>query len=411
MARGERILAWADRLAAHSDHPDHLTCAYMTPAHRQAAGLLETWMREAGFDDVRHDAVGNVIGVYRADPAVAAPRLVATGSHYDTVRNGGRYDGRLGILLPIAIVADLRARGHRLPFDLEVVGFAEEEGLRYGGTFLASSAYIGRFDAAMLDKMDAQGIPMREALRSAGFDPDAVTACATDLKRLAHYFEVHIEQGPVLLEHGLPLGVVTAIAGSVRRLLTLTGLAGHAGTTPMALRRDAACAAAEIVLYVERRCAQAPGLVGTVGQLEVPGGSVNVIPGRCQLSLDVRAPDDATRDAALADIEAEIDAICARRGVAVESEEIMRVAAAPCSASHRERWRAAVAAQGLPVHELPSGAGHDAMMVGRATPMSMLFVRCGNGGISHNPLETITAADAQVAGAATEAFLLSLASA
>jgi N-carbamoyl-L-amino-acid hydrolase len=408
-SRGERVLQWADALAAHSDHPEHLTCAYLTPAHRAVAAMLEAWMREAGFDSVRHDDAGNVIGLYRAAPETAAPRLVATGSHYDTVRNGGRYDGRLGILLPIAIVADLHAQGRRLPFDFEVVGFAEEEGLRFGSTFLGSSAYIGLFDTAMLDRSDAAGITMRDAIAQAGFDAARTAACATDVSRLAHFFELHIEQGPTLLERGLAVGVVSAIAGGVRRLLVLEGQAGHAGTTPMGLRHDAACAAAEIVLAVERRCAQAPGLVGTVGQLEVPDGSVNVIPGCCRLSLDVRAPEDAVRDAALADIDAEIAAICARRGVRHAMEEVMRKAATPCAAPQRALWGAATAAHGVPVHELPSGAGHDAMMVAKVASVSMLFARCGNGGISHNPLETVTSEDVQLAGAITESFLLGLA--
>jgi N-carbamoyl-L-amino-acid hydrolase len=408
-SRGERVLRWADALASHSDHPGHLTCAYMTPAHRAVAAMLETWMREAGFDEIRHDAVGNVIGTYRAAPGRDAARRVSTGSHYDTVRDGGRYDGRLGILLPIAIVADLHAQGRRLPFDFDVVGFAEEEGLRFGGTFLGSSAYIGRFDAAVLDRTDAQGITMRDALRDAGFDATRAYAQAADISRLAHYFEVHIEQGPVLLDRGLAVGVVSAIAGGVRRLLVLEGQAGHAGTTPMDLRRDAACAAAEIVLAVERRCGQAEGLVGTVGRLDVPNGSINVIPGRCELSLDVRAPDDAVRDAALADLDADIAAICGRRGVRHAMEEIMRVAATPCAAPQRALWSAAIAAHGVPVHELPSGAGHDAMMVAKAAPVSMLFVRCGNGGVSHNPLETVTEEDVQLAGQVTETFLLGLA--
>ncbi|OZI66253.1 allantoate amidohydrolase [Bordetella genomosp. 11] len=407
--RGERILRWADALALHSDHPEHLTCAYMTPAHRAVAAMLATWMREAGFDDVRHDAVGNVIGRYRAVPGQDAARLVATGSHYDTVRNGGRYDGRLGILLPIAVVAELHAQGRRLPFDFEVVGFAEEEGLRFGGTFLGSSAYVGRFDSAVLDRTDAAGIAMCDALREAGFDPARVNTDAGDIARLAHYFEVHIEQGPVLLDRGLAVGVVSAIAGGVRRLLTLQGQAGHAGTTPMGLRHDAACAAAEVVLAVERRCQRGDGLVGTVGRLEVPDGSINVIPGRCQLSLDVRAPDDALRDAALADLDAEIAAICHRRGIGMAMEEIMRVPATPCAPAQRSLWSAAIAAHGVPVHELPSGAGHDAMMVAKVAPVSMLFVRCGNGGVSHNPLETVTGEDVQLAAQVTETFLLSLA--
>ncbi|WP_454688016.1 hydantoinase/carbamoylase family amidase [Achromobacter aloeverae] len=404
-------MAWSAELAVHTDQPGGLTCAYMTPAHRAVAAQLDAWMREAGFDEVRHDPVGNVIGLYRADGAVKQPALVATGSHYDTVRDGGKYDGRLGILLPMAIVADLHARGQRLPYDLEVVAFSEEEGLRFGSTFLGSSAYIGRFDATVLDKADADGVTMREAIAAAGLDPAGSGACATDVERMRHYFEVHIEQGPVLLDRGLPLGVVTAINGGVRRILTLTGLASHAGTTPMDMRHDAACAAAEIILYVEQRCASVPGLVGTVGTLQVVNGSVNVVPGVCRLSLDLRAPEDGMRDAALADIEARIAEICQRRGVRCETEEVMRKTASACAPRERALWAKAIAACGAPVHELPSGAGHDAMMVGQAAPMSMLFVRCGNGGISHNPLEIITVEDAQLAAEVTAAFLRELAAA
>ena len=401
---GDPVMAHAQALSRWSDHPGNLTCTYLTPAHRATARQLEDWMREAGFDSVRQDAVGNIIGRYRADPALAEPVLVATGSHYDTVRNGGKYDGRLGILLPIAVVAELNRRGQRLPFDFEVIGFAEEEGVRYGGSFLGSSAYIGQFDPAQLDKRDADGITMRQAMQDAGLDP-AQAASQTADPRLHHYFEVHIEQGPVLHQRALPLGVVTSIAGCVRLRLVLAGAAGHAGTTPMDLRRDAACAAAEIVLAVESRCRQEPGLVGTVGMLHVPDGSINVIPGACHLTLDVRAAHDAERDRALADIDTSIREICARRGIGHESEELMRVPASPCSPPHQALWRQAVAAQGLAVAELPSGAGHDAMLLGRVVPVSMLFVRCGNGGVSHNPQEIMTAGDAQLAGQAVMEFL------
>ncbi|WP_299451352.1 allantoate amidohydrolase [uncultured Pigmentiphaga sp.] len=395
---GDAVMAWAEALAVHSDSPDHLTCTYLTPAHRAVAARIQAWMTEAGFDSVYQDAAGNVVGRYRAAPTDASPPLLATGSHYDTVRNAGKYDGRLGVLLPIAVVADLKRRNRRFPFDLDVVAFAEEEGVRYGSTFLGSSAYIGRFDANLLDALDASNVSMREAMQLAGLDPEQLGKAAADTSRLVHYFEVHIEQGPVLLERNLPVGVVTSIAGSVRRLVTLTGVAGHAGTTPMDMRRDAACAAAEIVLAVERRCAQAPSLVGTVGILNVPEGSVNVIPGTCTLSLDIRAADNAVRDAALADIEREIAAICARRGVSATTEELVRAAAAPCARKQMDMWSRAIAERGLPVLELPSGAGHDAMKMAEATSITMLFTRCGNGGISHNPLETMTADDAQLAG-------------
>ena len=404
-----QVLAWADALARHSEEPGRLTCTYLTPAHHAAAAQLQEWMLAAGFDSVRRDAVGNVVGRYRAAPDAREPALVATGSHYDTVRNGGRYDGRLGILAPMAVVAGLHAAGRRLPYDLEVVGFAEEEGVRFGGAFMGSSAYAGCYDPAVLDLRDRQGVSLREAMAESGLDPAGIPAAAVDARRLRHYFEIHIEQGPVLLQRGLALGAVSGIAGCVRRVLALAGQAGHAGTTPMDMRRDAAAAAAEIVLAVERRCSGAPGLMGTVGQLEVPGGSINVIPGRCRLSIDVRGGADALRDAALADLEREIAAICARRNIEWSQEEVVRVPAVPCSEDGRRRWRAALAALGMEDFELPSGAGHDAMLMARVAPVSMLFVRCGNGGISHNPLETVAAADVEAALRATRHFLDGLA--
>jgi hydantoinase/carbamoylase family amidase len=428
---GVQVMAWADALSRHTDHPEHLSCTYLTAAHQAAAQTLMQWMREAGFDSVRQDAIGNLIARYQAadvdgvdsddanaqhaangasskDSAAAASPCVVVGSHYDTVHNGGRYDGRLGILLPLAIVKRLHARGERLPVDLELVAFSEEEGVRYGGTFLGSSAYAGIFDVAQLDRVDADGIPMRAAIAAAGLQVEQIALAQADVARMQHYFEVHIEQGPVLLDRGLPVGVVSAIAGSIRRRITLVGRASHSGTTPMDMRLDAACAAAEIVLLVERRCANIPGLVGTVGQLSVPNGSVNVIPGRCIFSLDVRADNDVTRDAALADIDVGIADILARRGITATQEELMRVPAVPCSPEQRAMWLDAIAATGIPAIELPSGAGHDAMMMANVVPVSMLFVRCGNGGISHNPREIVDVADVTIAASVTMEFLARL---
>jgi N-carbamoyl-L-amino-acid hydrolase len=330
-----------------------------------------------------------------------------TGSHYDTVRDGGKYDGRLGILMPIAIVRHLNERSERLPFHLEVIAFAEEEGVRFKSTFLGSNAIIGQFDLALLDKTDADGTSMRQALEFAGHDPAAIAAIARDPAQLLGFVEVHIEQGPVLLEHGLAVGVVTAIAGSSRYLVSLAGLASHAGTTPMNMRKDAAAAAAEIVLMVEQRCRQAASLVGTVGQLEVPNGSVNVIPGHCKLSLDIRAADDAVRLAAVKDILDNIAAICARRQVQAEIEQIVSAAAAPCAPWLMEQLGAAVQRAGLPRYDLASGAGHDAMAMANVTDVAMLFTRCGNGGISHNRLETMTADDAELAAQVMLDFLRS----
>ena len=321
-----------------------------------------------------------------------------TGSHYDTVRDGGKYDGRLGILLPIAIVRHLHERGERLPYHLEVIGFAEEEGVRFKSTFLGSTAVTGKFDPALLEQLDADGVSMRAAIIQAGHDPAAISAIARDPASLLGFVEVHIEQGPVLLERGLPVGVVTAIAGSSRFLVELTGLASHAGTTPMSMRKDAAAAAAEIVLMVERRCSGVRSLVGTVGQLQVPGGSVNVIPGQCKLSMDIRAAEDAVRLAAVADILDGLNAICARRQVEAKVEQIVSASAAPCAPGMMEQLGAAIERAGVPRFDLASGAGHDAMAMAAITDVAMLFTRCGNGGISHNKLETMTADDAELAG-------------
>jgi hydantoinase/carbamoylase family amidase len=348
-----------------------------------------------------------VVGRYAASEPGATTLI--TGSHYDTVRNGGKYDGRLGILLPLALVRGMRARGERLPFHLEVIGFTEEEGVRFRSTFLGSSAVAGSFDMALLERVDADGVTMRAALEAAGHDPAAIPAIARRPEDVLAYVEVHIEQGPVLLEAGLPLGVVTAIAGSSRYLVELEGLASHAGTTPMRMRRDAAAAAAEIVLLVESRCAQggSAALVGTVGQLSVPDGSVNVIPGRCRLSLDIRAASDAERQAAVRDILDGIAAICARRGVEYRLDTLLEAAAAPCAPRLMDALGAATLRAGLPRFELLSGAGHDAMALAPLTEIAMLFTRCGNGGISHNPLETMTADDADIAACVLLDFLRS----
>ena len=403
-AFGDAILARADELARHSDAPPAdvrpLTVTYLTEAHRACAADLARWMHADGFDDVRVDAVGNVVGLYRGtDPA--APRLL-TGSHYDTVRNAGRYDGRLGIFVPMACVRELVRQGRRLAFDLEVVAFSEEEGQRFAATFIGSGALVGQFDPAWLELRDADGITLREAMAAAGHDPSAVTSLQRDPAHYRGFVEVHIEQGPVLSGAGLPLGVVTAINGSVRFVGEMTGVACHAGTTPMHLRKDAATGVAELALYVERRAAQIPTLVGTVGQLHVPDGSINVVPGRCRFSLDLRAPSDALRDALVTDVLTELAAIAQRRGLRYTLTETLRASAAPSDPALMRRWERAVAATGAPVFHLPSGAGHDAMKLHEAMPQAMLFMRGDNDGISHNPLEAINAPDTQLA---VEAFL------
>ena len=396
---GNRVWDWAERLAQHSDpgyaERGELTVTYLTDAHRACAQRLSHWMKaDCGFDEVEIDAVGNVVGVYHGQDR-AAPRLL-TGSHYDTVRNGGKYDGRLGIFVPMAVVAELHRAGRRLPFGIEVVGFAEEEGQRYKATFLGSGALVGQFDPAWLDQVDADGVTMRAAMQHAGLCIDDIPALARDPAKYLGFVEVHIEQGPVLAELDLPLGVVTSINGSVRFVGEISGMASHAGTTPMGRRRDAALAVAELALFVERRAASVPHVVGTVGILDVPNGSINVVPGRCRFSLDIRATTDAARDACLHDVRTELVAICQRRGVSVTLDETMRASAAPSDPAWQARWERAVAATGLPVHRLPSGAGHDAMKLHEVMPQAMLFVRGLNAGISHNPLESSTNEDIEL---------------
>jgi len=387
---GTQVLAWCEALAAWSEETDALTCTYMTESHRASAQALLGWMQASGMQ-AHIDAVGNVVGRYASDRP-NAPTLL-TGSHYDTVRNGGKYDGRIGILVPVAVIAELHRQGVKLPYHLDVVGFAEEEGVRYKTAFLGSSALTGRFDPTWLARLDSDDVALSTVLRDAGIDDAAIAEAARTPASLIGYIEWHIEQGPVLLAQGAPVGVVTAIAGSRRYMVDLKGVASHAGTTPMTMRRDAAAAAAEITLLIESRCATAPSLVGTVGQLTVPNGSLNVVPGACRFSIDIRAGDDVIRDAAVDDVMAGIDAICERRGIRYTVELVLESPTTLCAPWLREHIAAATVAAGAEPFALPSGAGHDAVEISHLTDVAMLFVRCGNGGISHNPLETVTADD------------------
>ena len=417
--QGQQVWDWQEELSQHSDpgyaDKGQLTVTYLTDAHRACAQRIGQWMRECGFDEVYTDAVGNVVGRYH--PATGRPELASapsggsethaagsvgarylmTGSHYDTVRTGGKYDGRLGIFVPMASVAALHRQGQRLPVGIEVVAFAEEEGQRYRATFLGSGALIGDFKPQWLEQKDADGITMQQAMAHAGLRVDDIAKIQRDPAHYLGFVEVHIEQGPVLNEVNIPLGVVTSINGSVRYLCEVIGTASHAGTTPMDRRRDAACAVAELALYLEQRAAQDGDSVATIGQLQVPNGSINVVPGRCQFSLDLRAPTDAQRDALVRDVLEQLGAICERRGVRHSTELTMSVAAAPSAPAWQARWESAVTDLGVALFKLPSGAGHDAMKLHEIMPQAMLFVRGENGGISHNPLESTTCDDMQLA--------------
>jgi beta-ureidopropionase / N-carbamoyl-L-amino-acid hydrolase len=392
-AFGERIIELTHRLAEISESPDALTVTYLTPAHRAVAAKLRDWMQAAGMR-VEMDALGNLIGRYAGSDPKAKTLIVA--SHYDTVVNAGKYDGRLGLLTPLVLIEHLQRSGKRLPFNIELIAFSEEEGQRFPAAFIGSAALTGKFDPTMLETRDAAGLRLGDVMREAGLDPDEIPKLTRRSQDLLGYLEVHIEQGPVLLNEGLPLGVVTSITGPLRYEVTITGEAGHAGTVPMAMRRDAATAAAEILLYVDQRCRAVPGLVGTVGKLGVPGGAINIIPGRCEFSIDIRAADDSVRDAAGAEIVAEIARIAARRNIRAETKEILRMASVRCSPRLQELLSDAIARAGIKPYRLASGAGHDAMMFDGITDLAMLFVRCGNGGVSHNPRETVSAEDADL---------------
>jgi N-carbamoyl-L-amino-acid hydrolase len=404
---GNQVWDWAETLAQHSDVENNLTVTYMTDAHRACAKQLAAWMQECGFDEVEIDVLGNVVGRYLSDDKNA--KNLITGSHYDTVRNGGKYDGRLGILAPMAAVQQLHQAGTRLPFNLEVIGFGEEEGQRFKCTFLTAQAVIGKFDFAALSQLDKDGISLEAAILAHAPENTKLSAHVPKLARAVEntlgFIEIHIEQGPVLLEMDEPLGIVSSINGSVRFVGEVLGVASHAGTTPMAIRHDAACAVAELILFAEARARQETDLVCTVGMLNVPNGSINVVPGACQFSLDIRAPNDAQRDNAVADVLNQLKQICEKRGVEFTLEETMRAAAAPSAPAWQARWLKAAQGLGLQPPSLPSGAGHDAMKMHELCPQAMLFVRCGNGGISHNPLEIMTNDDAQLC---VDAFLNNL---
>jgi N-carbamoyl-L-amino-acid hydrolase len=390
---GARVMELCDDLAQWSETPHGLTCTYLSEAHRKVATRIRDLMQAAGLGP-RIDDVGNVVGRYRSTNADA--KTVIVGSHYDTVTNAGKYDGRLGIAAGLAVIEQLVREKVALPFHVDLMAFSEEEGVRFSAPYIGSSAVAGRFEPAFLDRRDAKGETLRQVLAAAGHDAANIVALARRKGDVAAYLEVHIEQGPVLIESDLPVGIVTSIAGNSRFGVTVEGVFGHAGTVPMEHRRDAAAAAAEIVLCVESRCRR-PNLVGTVGLLTVPDGAINVVPGRCELALDIRSGDDPTRHAAVKDILAEIEHIAKRRKVAIKLTPLLDVAAVPCSPRLQEALAGSIERLGVPAFRLPSGAGHDAVMFSQLTDVAMLFVRCGNGGVSHSPLETITQSDADFA--------------
>ena len=388
---GDEIVARSDQLAAISETPEHLARIFLTEEHRKAADLILSWMREAGMS-AHLDAIGNVCGRYEGErPGLPALML---GSHYDTVRDAGRWDGPLGVITAIACVADLNRRGKRLPFAIEIVGFADEEGVRFASTLLGSRAVAGTFDESVLNTSDRAGISMRDALIAFGLDPDHIGKAARVRRELLGYVELHIEQGPVLEQKALPVGVVSAISGATRLAASLTGFAGHAGTVPMPLRRDALAGAAECIVAIEQFCrSDEAGLVGTVGYINAMPGATNVIPGKVSFTMDIRSQSDMHRKRAVADIVRQIEAIAKRRELALQIDVTHENRSVPCAPWLKAQIAEAVAAEGHTVFELPSGAGHDGMAMVDVADIGMIFVRC-RGGISHNPAEHVELADA-----------------
>jgi allantoate deiminase len=390
LAAGRRLMARLEAFADFTDEPRRLTRLFLSEAHRRAALAFIGWCSQAGIE-AKIDAAGNVVARYEGKRA-GAPALML-GSHIDTVRDAGLYDGNYGALAALAVVERLNARDERLDHAIEIVAFGDEEGVRFRTTLTGSRALAGNYPQDVLDQKDAQGVLMRDALLAFGGDPEQ--AASIRAQNVAAFVEAHIEQGPALEAEGLPLGVVTAINGATRLEVVVDGLAGHAGATPMHLRQDALTAAAEMALAIEGRARSEPDLVATVGRLEVWPGATNVIPGHVQFSIDLRAPSDLNRAAALADVEARISAIAATRGVRVSIAKSHEANAYVCDPNIVAGLAQAVEAVGVPPRLLPSGAGHDAMAMGKLCPAGMLFVRC-KGGVSHNPLESITVEDCAI---------------
>lgn len=386
------------RLASYTEEPGVITRTFLSAPMRAVHADVAAWMTAAGMD-VTIDAAGNIRGVYAA--ATPDTNVFVVGSHLDTVPHAGAFDGILGVMLGISLVE--RLAGRRLPFAVEVIGFSEEEGVRFGVPFIGSRGVVGRLDSDILARADAGGISVTDAIRAFGLDPATIPLARHTTPPLG-YLEIHIEQGPVLDRLGLPLGVVRAITGQTRATVTFTGASGHAGTTPMTDRSDALAAAAEWIGEVERDARNTPGLVATVGHVDVSPNAGNVIPGRCAASLDVRHEDDAVRARAVDRLRRAVGEIATRRGIAADWQVSLEQPTVGMSAALRDVLVDAVASAGTAVHIMPSGAGHDAMVVAAAMPAAMLFIR-SPGGISHHPDETVLVDDVATAIAAAGAFL------
>lgn len=405
---GARAVSRCDILGVppFSESNEMLLRRYLTPAHGSAIRQVQLWMADAGMD-VRWDAMGNLIGRYEGASAKAPALLI--GSHIDTVHDAGRYDGALGVMVGIEVVAALARTKKRMPFAIEVIAFGDEEGSRFPSSMLCSRALVGQVPDGALADTDASGVSLEQAMRDFGLEPRDIASARRNPGEVIAYLEAHIEQGPVLEAETLPIGVVTGIAAQVRLIAVFTGQAGHAGTSPMPLRRDALAAAAAGIAAVERVCAgRGADVVGTVGHVQTSTTAFNVIVGRAAVYIDIRAASDAVRDATHEQVRRELEAIARQRNLALEINVVQTLPSAPCDAELMDLLDGAVRAQGVRPHRLMSGAGHDAMVIAKLAPVAMLFIRC-SGGVSHSPRESVAAADVDVAIRVLQEFVERLA--
>ncbi len=394
-------MARLDQMAALSERPGEITRLYLSHEHKQASQLVADWMRDAGME-VEVDAVANVVG--RVAGTSKGARTLLIGSHIDTVRDAGRFDGCLGVVMAIEAIAELHRLGRHLPFSVEVIAFGDEEGVRFPRTLTGSHAIAGGLEADTLDVKDTSGTTLADALRAFGCDPAKAFDIARRPGDILAYVETHIEQGPVLEAENLAVGVVTAISGASRFLVDVKGKAGHSGTLPMAMRRDALTAAAEMVLAIEEIGRTTNGLVATVGQITASPGAINVVPGQVTFSLDVRSPVDRTRRAGLQEVDRRLRAIARRRQVSVRMNEFYNEKAVACDQRLIRQLTSAAEDLDVATIGLPSGAGHDGLAISRLCPVGMLFVRC-KGGVSHHPDESVKADDVETATRVLIAFL------
>ena len=388
----ERVMRRCEALAAVSESGDYIERTYLSDSHKRANAIVEGWIAEAKAEHWQ-DAVGNVWG--RLPSQDADSKTLILGSHLDTIVDAGKYDGILGVLMAVELLHLLRSQRIALPFNIDVVGFCDEEGVRFGATLLGSYAIADRWKDDWLDLTDVNGVSIAEAMTSFGLDSTKVSDAAIPRENLAGYLEVHIEQGPVLDRANLPVGVVTAIAGARRFNFVIEGESGHAGTVPMEMRKDALVGACLCVQEVEK-AANLYDVVATVGDINCHPGAVNVVPGNVQFSLDIRSARDKTRDAAFAWLTDRFESILNSRDLAMSWQEIHKAPSVACSSKWQRTLEKSIADCNLEVLSLPSGAGHDAMAMENITPLGMLFVRCKDG-ISHHPAESIMVQDVEVA--------------